>query len=170
MSFAMFIDVFVAILLMVMIGYAVVLNKRLSNLRRDRGELERLAINFHASTSRADESIAHLRSSVEGLQEQVEKAQAMRDDLIFLTERGSSAADRLEEYIRLSRTDITAPAKEAAQLKQKVSQGFDHDQNLDNASDISKRTGLNADLKDRIDTEGVSEAEKELLKALRSAS
>ena len=129
MSFAMFIDIFVAILLMVMIGYAVVLNKRLSNLRRDRDELERLAINFHASTSRADESISHLRSSVEGLQDQIGKAQAMRDDLIFLTERGSSAADRLEEYVRLSRADITTPAKEAAQLKQKIAQGFDPDLN-----------------------------------------
>ena len=122
------------------------------------------------STSRADESISHLRSSVEGLQDQIGKAQAMRDDLIFLTERGSSAADRLEEYVRLSRADITTPAKEAAQLKQKIAQGFDPDLNSVDANDVAKRTNLKTDLKDRIDTEGVSEAEKELLKALRSAS
>ena len=101
MSYALIIDIFVAILLMVTIGYAIALNKRLGNLRRDRGELERLAINFHASTTRADDSIARLKSSVEGLQDQIEKAEAMRDDLIFLTERGSSAADKLEEYVRL---------------------------------------------------------------------
>jgi len=169
MSFAMIIDILVAILLMVTIGYAVVLNNRLGNLRRDRGELEKLAVNFHASTTRADESIASLRSSVDGLQDEIGKAEAMRDDLIFLTERGSSAADRLEEYVRLSRADMPVPAKKKLQLEPKAAQKFDHDIDLVNR-DVDKRTGLKADLRDRIDTEGVSEAEKELLKALRSAS
>jgi hypothetical protein len=169
MSFAMIIDIFVAILLMVTIGYAAVLSKRLGNLRRDRSELERLAINFQASTTRADDSIASLRSSVEGLQDQIGKAEAMRDDLIFLTERGSSAADRLEEYIRLSRAETPAKATKKVQFEPKTAQRSEHDLNLGD-SDMDKRTGLKADLRDRIDTEGVSEAEKELLKALRSAS
>ncbi len=169
MSFAMIIDTFVAILLMVTIGYSFVLNKRLGNLRRDRGELEKLSINFHESTTRADESIASLRTSVDGLQDEIRKAEAMRDDLIFLTERGSSAADKLEEYIRLSRADMPAPLAKQAQLEQKMVQK--NDDELDLAGrDFDRRPGLKADLRDRIDTEGVSEAEKELLKALRSAS
>jgi hypothetical protein len=169
MSYALIIDIFVAILLMVTIGYAIVLNKRLGNLRRDRGELERLAINFHASTTRADDSIARLKSSVEGLQDQIEKAEAMRDDLIFLTERGSSAADKLEEYVRLSRANMSTPKTTKVQLEPKESQRLDHDIGLVDR-DVDKYMGLKADLRDRIDTEGVSEAEKELLKALRSAS
>jgi hypothetical protein len=169
MSFAMIIDILVAILLMVTIGYAVVLNNRLGNLRRDRGELEKLAVNFHASTTRADESIASLRSSVDGLQDEIGKAEAMRDDLIFLTERGSSAADRLEEYVRLSRADMPAPLTKKVQLEQKMAQKIDDE--LDSVGrDLDRGTGLKADLRDRIDTEGVSEAEKELLKALRSSS
>ena len=169
MSFAIIIDIFVAILLVVTISYAVVLNKRLGNLRRDRGELESLAINFHASTMRADESIIRLRSSVDELQDQIGKAEAMRDDLVFLTERGSSAADRLEEYVRLSRSDMAASATKDVQLEKKISQKFSHEPVLDDLQG-DKSLGLKADLRDRIDTEGVSEAEKELLKALRSAS
>ena len=93
----------------------------------------------------------------------------MRDDLIFLTERGSSAADKLEEYVRLSRADMPASVTKKTQLEPKVDQGSKHDRVSVN-HDADKRTGLKADLRDRIDTEGVSEAEKELLKALRSAS
>ena len=169
MSFAMIIDILVAILLMVTIGYAIVLNKRLGNLRRDRDELERLAINFHTSTARADESIARLKSSADGLQDQIGKAEAMRDDLIFLTERSSSAADRLEKYVRLSRADMPAPETKKVQLEHKVSPRFDR-KPVSVDREVENNLDLNADLKDRIDTEGVSDAEKELLKALRSAS
>lgn len=168
MSFALIIDIVVAVLLMVTIGYAIVLNKRLGNLRRDRSELEKLAINFHASTTRADESITRLKSSVEGLQDQIGKAESMRDDLIFLTERGSSAADRLEETVRFSRGDmpVDAPASTKKSTKPDVGSGLSDLE--DRVAD--KPSGLKANVKDRIDSEGVSEAEKELLKALRSAS
>jgi hypothetical protein len=89
--------------------------------------------------------------------------------LIFLTERGSSAADKLEEYVRLSRANMSTPKTTKVQLEPKESQRLDHDIGLVDR-DVDKYMGLKADLRDRIDTEGVSEAEKELLKALRSAS
>ena len=164
MSIALVIDMIVAVLLVVTIGYAVVLNKRLGNLRRDRSELEKLAVNFHASTTRADESIGRLKVTIDGLQSQLGKAEAMRDDLIFLTDRGSSAADRLEDVVRMSRGEAplvedsgekSKPAPEKAQFVETVDE---HTQ------------GLKANFEDRIDSEPVSEAEKELLKALRSAS
>lgn len=164
MTLSLVIDIVVALLLVVTIGYAVVLNKRLGNLRRDRSELEKLTVNFHTSTERANESITRLRSSVEGLQDQIEKAESMRDDLIFLTERGGSAADRLEDVVRQSRGEAPLAAKtppkstaEPMNTKPKV-------------NEPEKSTGLKATPSDRIDSEPVSEAEKELLKALRSAS
>lgn len=164
MTLSLLIDIVVALLLVVTIGYAVVLNKRLGNLRRDRGELEKLAINFHTSTERADESIARLSSSVEGLQDQIEKAESMRDDLIFLTERGSSAADRLEDVVRQSRGEAPLPAKTPTKS---VSNPVETKSKM---NDPAPTTGLKATASDRIDSEPVSEAEKELLKALRSAS
>ncbi|NQV99799.1 MAG: hypothetical protein HQ483_08885 [Rhodospirillales bacterium] len=164
MTISLFIDIVVALLLAVTIGYAVVLNKRLGSLRRDRGELEKLAVNFHASTERADDSIARLKSSVAGLQEQIGKAESMRDDLIFLTERGGSAADRLEEMVRQSRGDAPimarSPTRQEPVMENTPAKGATN----------SKPPGLKATASDRIDSEPVSEAEKELLKALRSAS
>ncbi len=164
MNLELIIDIVFALLLMVMIGYAVVLNKRLGNLRRDRGELEKLAINFHSSTERADESIRQLRASVDGLQVQIEKAESMRDDLIFLTERGGTAADRLEEMVRQSRGETLVATPSAAKTATKP----DASDSKENGP--MKTTGLTATASDRIDSEPVSEAEKELLKALRSAS
>ena len=164
MSIALIIDIIVSILLVVTIGYAVVLNKRLGNLRRDRSELEKLAINFHASTARADESIARLRSSVDSLQDQLKKAESMRDDLIFLTERGSAAADHLEDMVRMSRGE--APLAEKPKQNRELLP--------EKPQPVAKAAAQAADLKansdDRINSEPVSEAEKELLKALRSAS
>lgn len=166
MALSLLIDVTVAILLVVMIGYSVVLNKRLGLLRKDRSELEKLAVSFHSSTERADDSIDRLRKGVDGLQEQIEKAESMRDDLIFLTERGSSAADRLEEMVRLSRGELPAGAKMAPNAEPKMTPSAPQNRQ----KEAEKPTGLKATPSDRIDSEAVSEAEKELLKALRSAS
>ncbi len=171
MSLSLVIDIVVAVLLIVTICYATVLNKRLGNLRRDRSELEKLAINFHASTARADESIGHLRASVDGLQEQIEKAESMRDDLIFLTERGSATADRLEESVRLSRASASGTVGSAAAgMKAEAPKPV-----VPKAQEPVKKEGVEPRLRvsesDRIDAaEPVSKAEKDLLKALRSAS
>ncbi len=166
MTISLVIDIVVALLLVVTIGYAVVLNKRLGNLRKDRGELEKLAVNFHTSTERADESIDRLRTSVRGLQEQIEKAESMRDDLIFLTERGGTAADRLEEMVRLSRGEALVASNPPSKAEPKS------ESPREQGASAKKATGLKVTASDRIDAEpeSVSEAEKELLKAIRSAS
>lgn len=164
MTLSLVVDIVVALLLVITIGYAVVLNRRLGNLRRDRGELEKLAMNFHSSTERADESIARLGSSVDGLQDQIEKAESLRDDLMFLTERGGSAADRLEEMVRQSRGDALMASNPVSKTEKTDEKAADKE------SGAKKVTGLKVTASDRIDSEPVSEAEKELLKALRSAS
>ena len=43
MTYSLIVDLFVAILLVVTIGYAIVLNRRLGKLRGDKAELEKLA-------------------------------------------------------------------------------------------------------------------------------
>ena len=103
MTFGLFLDLLIAVLLIVTISYAVVLNRRLSMMRRDKAALERLASSFTQATGRAEESIGKLKQTAESLRERMDKAQSLRDDLVFLVERGTGTADRLEELVRETR-------------------------------------------------------------------
>ncbi len=105
MPFSLALDVLVAVLLVITIGYAMVLNRRLGRLRRDKSELEKLAATFGRATERAEESIGKLKKTADALKERIDNAQALRDDLAFLIDRGGSAADRLEETVRAARKE-----------------------------------------------------------------
>ncbi len=105
MPFSLALDVLVAVLLVITIGYAMVLNRRLGRLRRDKSELEKLAATFGQATARAEESIGRLKKTADTLKERIDNAQALRDDLAFLIDRGGSAADRLEETVRAARKE-----------------------------------------------------------------
>ena len=143
MNFTLILDVVLITFLAVTIGYAVVLNRKLTQLRRNKAELERLSATFAQATHKAEDSIGRVMTGAEALQERVNKAQGLRDDLAFLIDRAISAAHRLEDAVRTARpraapdgpTPTTAP-----------------------------RT---SDFED--DIEPRSEAERELLKAIRSA-
>lgn len=151
MSYSLIIDVLVAVLLVVTIGYAIVLNKRLGKLRADKGELEKLATTFGHSTHRAEESIDKLKHTADLLQDHMDKAQTLRDDLAFLIDRGDRAADRLEEMVRTTRNGLGAQLPGAAAA-------------MDETADFAGGAHEAAD-----DDEPKSEAERELLKAIRSA-
>jgi predicted phosphoribosyltransferase len=110
----MFVEIILAVLLIVTISYTFVLNRKLGNLRRDKAQLESLAASFSQATLRAEESIGRLKNTAEGIHDKIEKAQALRDDLAFLVDRGTSAADRLEAAIRSARAKAPAPVPNAA--------------------------------------------------------
>ena len=99
MPLSLILDIVLAVLLIVTIGYAVVLNRRLGALRHNKEELERLARGFVETTSRAESGIGELKSMTDILQERIERAESLRDDLVFLTDRGNTAADRLEGVV-----------------------------------------------------------------------
>ena len=166
MPLSLVIDILVAVLLVVTIGYAVVLNNRLGSLRRDKGELERLVEGFADTTARAEAGIGDLRAMADVLQERLKRADSLRDDLVFLMERGNQAADRLEGVVRYARDqeadELTAePQKKATSPSEKtMTAAPDHD---------PQRKPLSADPIDRPAPDEVSEAERELLKALRSS-
>ncbi len=105
MPFSLALDVLVAVLLVITIGYAMVLNRRLGRLRRDKSELEKLAATFGKATARAEENIGRLKKTADALKERIDNAQALRDDLAFLIDRGGSVADRLEETVRAARKE-----------------------------------------------------------------
>jgi len=168
MSFSLILDVMVALLLIITISYAIVLNRRLTSLRRDKEQLEGLALNFGDSTVRAETSIAELRTSSEMLQDRIEKAQALRDDLVILVDRGNGTADRMEDLVRAARDDLgisqksgnTAVAGSAAPSSSKSPVARKTPKPLPESEDEPKPGS---------DGSQVSAAERELLKALRSA-
>jgi hypothetical protein len=158
MPYTLIIDIAVAVLLVVTIGYAVTLNRRLQRLRKDKKDLENLARTFGESTIRAEENINQLRTVAQALDIQMGRAQSLRDDLAFLNDRGGSAADRLEELVREARDGLgvvptppsTGQAKAASTSK-------------------SPKAPLTASKEESDNIEGRSEAERELLRALKDA-
>ncbi len=118
MDYKLVLDVMVAVLLAVTIVYAWVLNQRLSQLRRNRDDLAKVVSSFNEATARAEAGIPKLRKAAEetgiALQERVEKAQSLRDDLAFMIERADAMADRLEQAVRVAREEIRTPAAPAA--------------------------------------------------------
>lgn len=92
--------------------HALRLERALGVLKRDRAALEELVASFNTSTRQAEQGIERLRIAADGagrqLARQVEQAQALRGDLILLTERGERIADRLDQGVRSSRA--LAPA------------------------------------------------------------
>ena len=100
MEISLVLDVLIAVLLITTIGYAVSLNKKLGDLRRDKSEMEDLARRFGEATARADESVKRLRTNTdevaEALKEGLDKAEALREDLNYMIERGLEVADALK--------------------------------------------------------------------------
>ena len=93
-------DAALALLLIATIGYATILNRKLTELRGAKNEMERLLADFASSTERAQASLKALREAAgetgEMLQDGIIKGNAVADDLVFLIERAGPVADRLE--------------------------------------------------------------------------
>jgi len=119
----MLLDIVVSVLMVATIAYATRLNTRLAALRKNRDDLARTILGFNEATLRAESSIPKLRKAAEeagqALQDRVEKAQSLRDDLAFMIERADTMANRLENAVRSARIDpparpAPAPAPAAA--------------------------------------------------------
>lgn len=157
MPYTLIIDIAVAVLLVVTIGYAVTLNRRLQRLRKDKKDLENLARTFGESTVRAEENINQLRVVAQALDIQMERAQSLRDDLAFLNDRGGSTADRLEELVREARDGLgVVPTPPRANQPQKT-------------KPASAKAPITATKDESDEVKGRSEAERELLRALKDA-
>jgi hypothetical protein len=173
MPLSLILDILLAVLLVITIGYAVVLNRRLGALRSNKAELQELSRGFVETTKRAESGIGELRSMTEILQERIERAESLREDLIFLTERGNAAADRLEGVVRDARDYETDDGTRVQPKPQRPQQAAAADRAADAARPEKPRDPLRAGPSDRVaegaDGDGVSDAERELLKALRSA-
>jgi len=167
MPYTLIIDIAVAVLLVVTIAYAMMLNTRLNRLRKDKKDLENLARTFGESTQRAEENLNQLRTVAQALDIQMQRAQTLRDDIAFLADRGGSTADRLEELVREARDGLGVvpkpPSSSAAQPRKAPGvepRGLE-------AQEPDRSTARNQDKGDGIEPR--SDAERELLRALRDA-
>lgn len=100
MPISLVLDIIIAVLLVLTITYAVRLNQRLSQLRSDKNELQQLAKTFAEATQRAEAGIQTLKISSEALQDQMKKAEVLKDDLAYLVDRGARTADEMVETVR----------------------------------------------------------------------
>ena len=138
------INLIIIALLIPTIIYAYRLNNNLKVLRQNQNSLAQLVSALNEATFKAESSIPKLKSvtehSSEGLKEVVDSAKELKDDLLFINERADNLADRLENVISTGRNLKT---ENVSQTKAATSQ-------------------------DQINADARSEAEMELLKALRS--
>ena len=150
------IDGILIILLSATIFCAVSLSRRLSSLRSDKKNLEKLMSEFHHISEKADKSLTGIRATAEEVSRELAEANAksrsMRDELAFLVER----ADRLAEKIATKSKDLSV-GKEA------------NDKHLDNEQPNNEQLDDSAGMANDIDFKdsGQSQVERELLSALR---
>lgn len=95
-------------LLLATMFHAVRLERALGVLKRDRAALEELVSGFNDSTRAAEQGIERLKQAADGagrqIARQVEAANRLKDDLVFLNERGTTVADRLDHLVRAGRS------------------------------------------------------------------
>ena len=154
-SFELIINLIIIGLLIPTIVFAYRLNKNLSMLRQNQKSLAQLVQSLNEATFKAENSIPKLKSvtehSSEGLKEVVDSAKTLKDDLTFINERADNLADRLEIMIKDGRSiKEEKPAAGLFGAKKASAKARD---------DVEEDFGV---------SDSRSEAEMELLKALRS--
>ena len=107
-------NIIILVMLAVMIGYCVILNKRLKAFRSIKKEMADIIDQLNASTSHAQKSIAEFKNVVfaeeEKLNKVLRKASEMADELDMINETGSNLANRIEQGL----TGDNAPQNVAA--------------------------------------------------------
>ena len=112
MNFAFLLDVIIAVLLVTTIVWCVLLNRRLTGLRKNQGELATLIAELNLATSRAENGISVLKSNAEeagaSLRSSIENAERLNDDLAYLSERGTRLVERLDAPTKRARQSTFA--------------------------------------------------------------
>lgn len=106
-------EIVLVVLLVATLFHALRLERALGVLKRDRAVLEDLIAGFNGAAREAQSGVDRLRGAADGagrqIARQVEEAAALKEDLLFLTERGGQLADRMESLIRHGRAIVEAP-------------------------------------------------------------
>lgn len=100
-------DAAICVLLVITIGYAMALNRKLTLLREAKRDMEKLFTDFAKATGEAEGGLQALREgsgvAAEGLAKNVSDACRLADEMAFLVKKGHEIADRLEVAVAASR-------------------------------------------------------------------
>jgi len=124
MTLLVALDIIVAVMLAVTIGFCMVLNQRLAVLRRNESELRDVLAKFNQAAAQAEAGIARLKGvsqeTAASLRGRIGEAKALRDDLAFVTERGDRIVTELGKKMTAARGAEAphAPARSAASARE----------------------------------------------------
>jgi hypothetical protein len=170
------VDVFVAILLISAIGYGMLLNRRIIALRHDQAALERLATSFHDATVRAEACVSKLKQAAQSsskiLNEGIDEAARVGEDLNFLIDRGKKLGDSLEVSVRSAQLTKSSREKgpEATKTPSSAELAMDvHSVKTNLESRSSKLASADMSRAETFGNEIIkSQVEQEFIKALRA--
>ncbi len=155
MTLGVVLDGVVAVLLVAMIVASILFNRRLSELRARHGKFATLIASFGVATERAEAGLARLHQirhpGGDALDERIEAARALCDELAFLVERGAPLAGRLAGGTRAHPDAELGPSRRHAGLAPSSTKG-DDERPYGDAADVSR-----------------SAVERDLVRALRAA-
>ena len=107
-EFEIILEGLVAVLLVATIAYAAILNRKLNTVRKGKAEFEALVKDLNVAIEQAGQGIGAFRQLSEKtsarLDEAVNDARAIRDDLSLLIERGTFVADRMAASVTEQRS------------------------------------------------------------------
>ncbi len=120
-SLSIAIEMLVAVLLAVTIGYCVLVNRKLVQLRSDQSELKKIVRDLHAATGQAEHAIAGLRQSAQtaehSLGGQLEMVRSLDEQLAGSIGQGEVLLSKLSTMIRAyqSRASVASRAAPSGQ-------------------------------------------------------
>ena len=107
-------ELVLVILLSVTLVHAIRLQRVLGAVRGDRAAFDSAITGFDGGARAAEASLAKLRDAADRVETQLRSAHALKDDLVFLSERGERLADQLEHLVRTGRGLASEPAETEA--------------------------------------------------------
>ena len=164
MIWSLLIEGLLVLLLTATIYFAIRLNKRLTVLRVEKEQLEKLITQFELVADRAHSSLSGLRATADqvksDLDDATNKSHAMRDELAFLIERADINAEKLAQ---LSSSKTGNLAQDSG-LDNEQSVTINSQENFENIQSLANERD-NEEIFDQ--NLGVSEVERELITALK---
>ena len=166
MIWSLLIESLLVLLLAATIYFAIRLNRRLTVLRVEKEQLEKLITQFELVADRAHSSLSGLRATADqvksDLDDATNKSHAMRDELAFLIERADTNAEKLAQ-LSSSKTgklaqDIVSDNEQSVTIN--AHENIESIQSVGNERDNEEIFDKNV---------GVSEVERELITALKRA-
>jgi chromosome segregation ATPase len=161
------IDLIMVGLLVATIAYAIILNRQIVRLRESRGELAELIKGLNEAMTKAEAGVRSMKATAhntgEGLQKTIDKAGTLRDELQFMIEAGNTLADRMSGFSE-DRPKASRPVARPPALRP-VHDDMDEERMV---APPQRRPQPLSDDRPREGEEGLSRAERELLRAIEN--